>query len=319
MTSRSQRMFSVLAITAGFSLCAPAPRAKARDMGPSGRIGSSYRTYGRGDSRFLPGRVGTTVRRHSTEYHPLILREPHRALGPRDRYFPGHSYSGFGHHRSFVGRGSYGTWPSFYRRVEPPYEPYWPSYVPYRDRYDYQDYLDAYRQTERYLILQETVRQREQAVYDAYQDLLGAGLVSFRDGDYRQAANQFAAAAEANQGDAACRIHAAQALFAVGDYRSAVVLLRRAFQLQPKIVALPYDVRSDYTDPQDFAMQLGALEAAVLAQPDDPTLLLLLGYVRMYSGDRDGAYQALRAAVRLSPRDDLALRLLEATRLGDLD
>jgi hypothetical protein len=76
---------------------------------------------------------------------------------------------------------------------------------------------------------------------------------------------------ETDHGDAASRIYAGHTLFAIGRYRDGVRFLRRAFQLQPRITYLSYDIRDDYGDPADFDRQLEALREALPSRRVIPT------------------------------------------------
>jgi len=200
---------------------------------------------------------------------------------------------------------------------------FYPYSTPLYSGYYYDRGIDAYergyQKGRRDVELREAIERREQAVYSSFDNLMAEGLYEFRVGRYRKAANLFLAAAELNHGDAASRLHAAHALFAVGDYRAAVVVLRRAFQLQPKIVALTYDIEDAYGDDDDFEDHLEELEDAAEDNRRDVSLWVLLGYVRAYSDDRDDAYEALVHALRLDPRDELANRLARATKGGVLN
>ena len=133
------------------------------------------------------------------------------------------------------------------------------------------------------------------------------GLTAFGRGDYSSAALSFILAARVNQGDAAARIHAAHAMFALGRHREAIPFLRRAFELQPLIAQLPLDMREDYGRKEDFVEQLHALEDAVAANSDDDDLRLLLGYSHLYSRNPAQAYRVLAHASQLRPDDEITL------------
>ena len=148
--------------------------------------------------------------------------------------------------------------------------------------------------------------------------LMTQGLDAFRAGDYRGAATSFMAATKADQGNVGSRLHAAHALFAIGEYRSATIMVRRAFELQPRLTALPFDIRDDYGKATDFEAHLAALVAEAHRVERDEGLWVLLGYVRAYSGDSPGAYRAARRAQRLNPRDTLAGVLAGAHRTAEL-
>ena len=126
----------------------------------------------------------------------------------------------------------------------------------------------------------------------------------------RRPQNAFKLAAETNQGDPAARIYAAHALFATGRYREAVPFLKRAFELQPKLVLLDYDMRDDYGRRADFDSHVRALEAALAQSPSSVERLVMLGYVRYYSGQKDTAYEPLARVKRIDPANPIPDRLL---------
>ena len=138
-----------------------------------------------------------------------------------------------------------------------------------------------------------------------YQQAMAAGHFEFADGRYGAAMRQFLLAASVNQGDPASRICAAHAYFALGDYETAVRLLQRAFELQPKWPYLPMDIRGAYGTRADFAPHLKALHAALERDTGNPDLWFLLGYCCYYSNQMDKAAEALGNAAKLRPEDEL--------------
>lgn len=159
---------------------------------------------------------------------------------------------------------------------------------------------------------------RQQRLLDHAQSHLERGLVYFRKGQYLYAADAFKLAAETNQGDPASRLYVAHALFARGRYRDAIPYLRRAFELQPKIVFLTFDIRDDYEDRREFDQQLEQLERAVQRFPGSQERLILLGYARYYGGQRDDAYEPLIRAHQQDPEDMLIKRLLDNCQPPDV-
>jgi len=280
-------------------LLCPCAQAQAPGSGyQHGGMNSSV--YGRevGRRQFIPGRVGDTAQgiRGLDTVYPFV-----RDVSKWARAHRRHGYR------------PYWSYDLRYRGHYPTFSPYYD-----RNRRSYDDYFEAYRRAEQYEELKQLVRRRESRLQRQHLHLMNDGLAAFRRGDYRQAANQFMAAAESNHGDAGSRLHAAHALIAVGDYRSAVVMLRRAFQLQPKIVALEYDIRDDYGNVDDFGLHLKRLHEAAIRAERDEDLWILLGYMRFYSGDCSGAYDAFRLALKFSPRDPLAARLAKASMTADV-
>lgn len=144
-------------------------------------------------------------------------------------------------------------------------------------------------------------------------DALQAGLSAFSQGRYDQAADYFLLATELDHADPASRIHAAQALFALEQYAEAVQLIRRAFELQPRLIHVKYDLRTDYPDATDFADQLHAFRRFLAEHPDWQEGHLLLGYQLLYSGQRAEAHRVLAKAVSLDPLDKLAARFHKAS------
>jgi hypothetical protein len=145
------------------------------------------------------------------------------------------------------------------------------------------------------------------------------GLAAFRVGQYREAVDAFRLACDANQADPAARLYAGHALFAVGRYHDAVRYLRKAFELQPRIVFVTFDMRDDYRDRADFDRQFAALEDALRQLPRDPDRLFMIGYVLYYGGQRDRAYGAFARLVQSNPHDSLAVRLMGACQPPDVE
>jgi tetratricopeptide (TPR) repeat protein len=160
--------------------------------------------------------------------------------------------------------------------------------------------------------------EREHSLLQHHSVQLKRGLDHFHKGEYQQAAAAFKLAADTHHGDPASRIYAGHTLFAIGHYQQAITHLRRAFELQPKIPLLDYDVRDDYPKNNDFNQHLATLEAAVKKDPNEPNRLLLLGYVRDYANQRDKAYTPLARANRINRGDNFAERLMEHCRPPDV-
>ena len=151
---------------------------------------------------------------------------------------------------------------------------------------------------------------------NSYLKAMQQGNAAFRSGDYGSAARQFILAAKLNQGDPASRLHTVHALVALGHYADAVPALRRAVQLQPRLLFLPLDIRGEYGQPEDFAVHLGRLADAAETHPDDAGLWLLLGYYQFFSDAGPAAARSLSKAAELAPDDSVARRLYQAARLS---
>lgn len=149
---------------------------------------------------------------------------------------------------------------------------------------------------------------------DRNQEKVDEGMRLFRVGRYDRAAIAWLAASRADQGDAASRIHAGHALIAVGRYDDAFKLLARGFELAPQLATSSYDIRADYSNPLDFERHLTALKSHVVKHPNDAGALTLLGYAISYTDGPAAAYDVLKRAKRLDPRDTFIDKLWETAR-----
>jgi Flp pilus assembly protein TadD len=145
---------------------------------------------------------------------------------------------------------------------------------------------------------------------------MARGKKAFEAGDYALAARQFLLAATLDQGDPASRLAAAHALVAVGTFEPAVRLLRRAFELQPRLVYLPLQIRGAYGNPDHFALHLTALREAARNDENNPGIWFLLGYFGYYSDHMAEAADALERAAKLRPTDGLIQQLFELASLS---
>jgi len=150
---------------------------------------------------------------------------------------------------------------------------------------------------------------------DAYTTAMSEGLARFKETQYAEAVGAFVRAAELNQGDPAARLHAAYALVAIGNYDDAVLMIRRAIQLQSRLLYLPLSIREEYGPQVDFDAHLRRLREAAEAATDDPGLWMLLGYYQYFSSDRTAATVALATAQKLAPQDPLINDFVRAARL----
>jgi len=150
----------------------------------------------------------------------------------------------------------------------------------------------------------------------SYLTAMHGGQEAFRQADYDVAARQYMLAAKLNQGDAASRLHCVHAFTALGHYAEAVPALRRALQLQPKLVFLPLDIRDEYGAAGDFDAHLQQLTGAAQEPGTDAGLWLLLGYYQFFSGRGSEAVASLEKAAALAPKDSAVGTLLEAARLS---
>lgn len=167
---------------------------------------------------------------------------------------------------------------------------------------------DDYRQYRHWKAVREDHR-RTRSLLGTHDKMVKRGLSAFARGDYATARSAFRLAAKANVFDPSCRVHLAHACFALGRYREAARNIREAFHLEPRLADLPYDVRDDYGQPEDFDRHLAALQAAA-SSGAGPEPLTVLGYVQYYTDQRSEAFVALRHAQTMLDKRDTKQRHL---------
>jgi tetratricopeptide (TPR) repeat protein len=172
-------------------------------------------------------------------------------------------------------------------------------------------YRDGYRDGRRAEQFERAYEYGRASYLDAVQDGIGA----FRSGDYGEAARQFLLATELHRGDPVSHLHAVHALTAQGRYDEAAAMLRRALQLQPKIVFLPADIRREYGREQDFNDHLHRLEQAAQSGEGAADLWMLLGYYQFFSDRRGDALRSFSRAAELANGPDPVIdRFTDAAR-----
>lgn len=185
---------------------------------------------------------------------------------------------------------------------------YQPGYDAYGDAY-IQGHIDAASEYQDYIASERAGR-----LLSANRLGVSAGLDHYRAGRFDRAAIEWIGAAEKNHADAASRVYAGHALFAIGRYDEAVKYLSRAFELAPFLTESYYDVRAEYGNPDDFDRHLATLKAYVAGHPRSVPGVTLLGYVVAYTEGPGAANPILERARELSPNDFFVARLLKISR-----
>jgi len=170
-------------------------------------------------------------------------------------------------------------------------------------------YQAAIRDAQDYHYLNQIYR-RDESLLARNASLTSEGSAQLRAGYYERAAVTLLAAAEANHDDALSRVRAGHALFVLGRYDEAVRHIRRAFELQPELATIQYDMRDDFGRKGDFDRQFVALERFVSGHPGNAAGATMLAYVRYYTSGAGSAYPMLRAAKRLDSQNELVDKLL---------
>lgn len=159
------------------------------------------------------------------------------------------------------------------------------------------------------------MQQRKERLLSRHDQAVRDGLAAMRAGDYRQAVLDLTLAAELNQGDPACRIHLAQARVALGHDAEAAKSLRRALELQPKLVPTRLRLEQYYPREEDFDAEVDALAQRISSKPGaSAEEYYLLGFMEFQRGRFDQAQAAFLQAARGLPKDDRVQMYLELTR-----
>lgn len=158
-------------------------------------------------------------------------------------------------------------------------------------------------------------RRRNVRLSGAHAEAMREGLAALARGRYREALIPLTRAADVDHSDPSCRIHLAQARLAVGHDADAAQALRRALELQPKLVPMQLRLEQYYPDPGEFAEHVDALAARIRAQPATPAdQYVLLGFFEFQRGRLDAAHTAFRQAERGLPHDDAVREYLQLTK-----
>ncbi len=156
--------------------------------------------------------------------------------------------------------------------------------------------------------------QRAGRLLNQYSAMFDEGMRLFRDGDYEQAVVSWLGAAESNHSNAASRLHAGHAMFALGRYREGVQHIARAFELSPSLAYKIYDLRDEYGDKAEFESHWAALRTFVAEHPDDASAATMLGYVTFHTQGPGAAWPVLERASRLDRHSFFIPKLLNVAR-----
>jgi tetratricopeptide (TPR) repeat protein len=157
--------------------------------------------------------------------------------------------------------------------------------------------------------------QRRQHLLSAHDQATQEGVILMQAGAYRAAVISLTRASELDQGDPGCRIHLALARVALGHDIEASKVLRRALELQPKLVPMQLELEQYYPSADEFEAQVDALRDRVrrntVASADE---YFVLGFLEFQRGRYDQAHAAFRHAARDLPKDKRVRTYLELTK-----
>jgi len=132
------------------------------------------------------------------------------------------------------------------------------------------------------------------------------GLEDLRKGNYEEATESLYSASLEDPDSRLVKVFLATSLFSVGEHAYAAEYLRLGLDGWDAFPSYTWDVRGAYGVPGDFDRHLASLEEEVRARPGDADRLLVLGFLKMHSGQPEGAASAFDSlgAVSTDPVDD---------------
>ena len=147
------------------------------------------------------------------------------------------------------------------------------------------------------------------------QRLVRLGNDYFADGKYAQALSQYERAIAAAPLEPLAYFHQAQADLALGKYGQAVVAIQRGLRLHPHWHTADFQPRALYRDRVgEFQQHLANLAELTGKNPNDESLLFLLGYELWFDSKRDEAVVLLRKAATLAVDPTVINRFLEVAK-----
>jgi hypothetical protein len=147
------------------------------------------------------------------------------------------------------------------------------------------------------------------------QRLVRIGNDYFADGKYAQALSQYERAVSAAPLEPLAYFHEAQADLALAKYGQAVIAIQRGLRLHPHWHTADFQPRALYRDRDgEFQQHLANLAEVTGKNPNDESLLFLLGYELWFDGKRDEAVVLLRKAATLAVDPTVINRFLEVAK-----
>lgn len=128
-----------------------------------------------------------------------------------------------------------------------------------------------------------------------------AGNQALAAGQNTAALKRYEAAAQAQPLDAAPLFHQAQAHLALGQYGKAATAVQRGLKWRPDWPLADFSPRAIYGDRTSaFDQNLAQLAQAIERNPNDDSLLFLLGYELWFDGKKDQARTVFKRAASLA-------------------
>ena len=149
-----------------------------------------------------------------------------------------------------------------------------------------------------------------QALARTAQQYVALGDLAFSERRYGDAVSHYAKAIEYAPGDGVLYMLLGDALFATGDYHYAATAIRKALELEPRLVDTIVDKHTVYSNPQDFEKQLGYLEGFLKDNFLDEDARLVLGSNYLFGNKPHQALDLLQSSFSLDVRKSPAGALI---------
>lgn len=161
---------------------------------------------------------------------------------------------------------------------------------------------------------QADMARRTSRLLSYHDKALQQGLDLLHEGEYQKAVVKLTMASKLNEGDPASRIHLAQARLALGHYAEAAAVLRRALQLQPKLVYADLELDSYFPEPGTLSKFTDQLGDWMRNATPTSEIEFLLGFFEFQRDHIESANRAFQRAALGLKKDNLTRDLLEITR-----
>ncbi len=119
--------------------------------------------------------------------------------------------------------------------------------------------------------------------------LMGEGTETFVLGRYEESARTFLQVMLEDPDNVDGALAYAVARFATGDYEMSALAIRRAVRRLCEVTHSDFDLRERYGQPEDINLHWANLVNALHHDPDHPDILVVLGFVQHFTGQRADA------------------------------
>lgn len=141
------------------------------------------------------------------------------------------------------------------------------------------------------------------AVATSVKTAIARGDAAFETGDYEAAREHYVRAIVEAGADPSVRIALGLADFALGRHADAARAVRWGAWHSPGLAGSAFDLRRAYGGPEDLQTHRSRLASFVDEHPKDADALFLLGFVRLFSGQRDEGIIDLQAYLKMPDHD----------------